>query len=361
MRQTADPVADAVVEAIYREGSIDAVNKLLASIFRTDEPIPPGLPEVAVRYFEDTSKLPGWADPWKIAAGARLFTRAGWSIGGALFCSSLPQAYASAHGARVLVQTQGMTKHVNQRIFETAQFLFDAIDEGALAPGGRGIRSAQRVRLMHAGIRHLLRARKDPPWDSARLGVPVNQEDLVGTLMTFSVIPLEALALLGEQVSPSDAEAWIHTWNVVGALLGIRPELFPNTVADGTQLKLLVQSRQWGSSEDGRLLTRALVRMMQVYLPLPARALPVAMIRRLCGDRCAEILGLPTSLWRYGIDALVWGMSPIERVMGVALQRRLFAPFTHFLMKGVVLAEREGKQARFRLPASLRRAVEARS
>jgi len=355
MRQTADPVADAVVDAIYREGSVDAVNKMLSNIFRSDDPIPPGMPEVAARYFEETSKLPTWADPWKISAGERLFTRVGWSIGGALFCASLPQAYGSAHGAHVLIQTQGMTRHVNQRIFETAQFLFDAIDEGSMAPGGRGIRSAQRVRLMHAGVRHLLLHRKGQAWDSARLGLPINQEDLVGTLMTFSVITLESLALLGEQVSAAEAEAWIHTWNVVGSFLGIAPQLYPATAAEARDLKLLIQSRQWAPSEDGKMLIRALVKMMQSFLPFPARGLPIAMIRRLSGDRCAEILGLPTSLWRYGIDALVKGMSPFERVLGAELQRRFFAPFTHLLMKGVVETEREGKQASFRLPLALRR------
>ncbi|HEX4620846.1 MAG TPA: hypothetical protein VH208_04690, partial [Myxococcaceae bacterium] len=135
---------------------------------------------------------------------------------------------------------------------------------------------------------------------------------------------------------------------------------YPATPDEAKDLKLLVQSRQWAPSEGGKALTRALVKMMQGFLPFPARGLPIAMIRRLSGDRCADILGLPTSLWRYGIDAVVWGMSPFERVLGAELQRRFFAPFTHLLMKGVVLTEREGKQARFRLPVSLRRAVQSR-
>ena len=43
---------------------------------------------------------------------------------------------------------------------------------------------------MHAAVRHLVRSspRYDPEW-----GTPVNQEDLAGTLMTFSIVVLDAL------------------------------------------------------------------------------------------------------------------------------------------------------------------------
>ena len=59
----------------------------------------------------------------------------------------------------MLVQTQAMTRHVRQRIFETAQFLFDVADEGGLGPEGRGVTTIQKVRLMHGGVRHLLLGR----------------------------------------------------------------------------------------------------------------------------------------------------------------------------------------------------------
>ena len=40
----------------------------------------------------------------------------------------------------VVNPTGAMLERVRQRIFETAQFLFDVLDEGSLAPAGRGDR-----------------------------------------------------------------------------------------------------------------------------------------------------------------------------------------------------------------------------
>ena len=65
----------------------------------------------------------------------RLFTRCGWEVAVGLFCSSLPQGYAVARCARLLVKTQALTRRVSQRVFETGQFLLDVLAEGGLEPG----------------------------------------------------------------------------------------------------------------------------------------------------------------------------------------------------------------------------------
>ena len=64
---------------------------------------------------------------------------------------------------------------------------------GALDAGGAGIRSAQKVRLMHDAVRHLI---LEHGWDPA-LGLPINQEDQLGTLLTFSAVILDGLRKLG--------------------------------------------------------------------------------------------------------------------------------------------------------------------
>ena len=112
MRAETDPVADTVVAQLAAEGDVETVNRLMGSIFRSDEPVPADLPPAARLYFEQTSALPFWADPALIETAQAFFTRVGWQVSAGLFCSSLPQAYAAAKGARVLTQTQGMTRHV---------------------------------------------------------------------------------------------------------------------------------------------------------------------------------------------------------------------------------------------------------
>jgi hypothetical protein len=76
-----------------------------------------------------------------------------------LHCYSLPACFAAAKGVEVLYRTKRLQHQVSRRILETGQFLIDVLDEGGLGPHGRGRRSAQKVRLLHATIRHFLRHR----------------------------------------------------------------------------------------------------------------------------------------------------------------------------------------------------------
>src|SRR5262249_29518861 len=157
------------------------IGQVMATLTSTKEFLPHELPDPVRKYFESTASLPDWADATLIRRGQELFTRHGWMMSAGLFCSSLPQAYCAANGARVLPQTQAMTRKVRSRILETAQFLFDVCEEG-----DKGTYAAQRVRMVHALIRYFVISKGE--WDEAELGVPINQEDLAGTLMTFSVV-----------------------------------------------------------------------------------------------------------------------------------------------------------------------------
>ncbi|MBL8952179.1 MAG: DUF2236 domain-containing protein [Myxococcaceae bacterium] len=352
-RQKMDPAADAVVAEVISKKQVTEVRQLLGMMFTTDEPIPSALPDVAKKYFTDTQGLPAWADPQKMKSAQELFTRAGWEIAAVLFCSSLPQAYAAAKGAKVIDETQAMTRHTKQRIFETAQFLFDAIDEGALDPGGRGIRTIQKVRLMHAAVRrYLLDTGK---WDSAKLGAPINQEDMAGTLMTFSVVTLEGIRKLGVDVSGPQGDAWLHYWKVVGSILGVHEDLLPKDVPDGQLLMESIRDRQWKESAAGQRLIRPLIEMMESYfIGKTFDGMPTALVRYLAGDYCADILGLPESDWT---RALIEGASFVNRIVDDRDPNdplsRVFADLSHKLMEAVVKQQRDYKTAVFRLPKSL--------
>jgi hypothetical protein len=353
MRQEQDPLADTIIRDIFHEGDQAAVDDVFAKIVRSDDPIPPGLPPKAIAYFQSTAALPPWADLEQIALAQRLFTRAGWATATGLFCSALPQAYAARNGARVLLGTTGMTMHVERRIFETAQFIFDVLDEGAFGPAGRGVRAAQKVRLLHATIRHL--TLRQAGWDPRAWGVPINQEDLAGTLMTFSCVILDAFDSLRIPYTAEEGEAFLHTWAVVGHLLGVDARLIPKSVVDGNALMERIRATQWVASPEGNTLGKALIAFMQKYLPGRAfDGLPVSMMRELAGDHCADLLGLPPSGWTRRI---VHAAAEIDDFFGRGADHsivgRLLAEASHKLMEGIVLAFREGKQTKFRIPTAL--------
>ncbi|HEY2749534.1 MAG TPA: oxygenase MpaB family protein [Polyangia bacterium] len=353
MRNEGDALADAVVREIFNEGDQAAVDDVFAKITRSDEPIPPGLPKRALAYFESTAALPPWADKEQIATAQRMFTRDGWATAAALFTSSLPQAYAARNGARVLIGTTGMIMHVERRIFETAQFVFDVLDEGAFGPAGRGLRAAQKVRLLHATIRHL--TLRQAGWDPRAWGVPINQEDLAGTLMTFSCVVLDALRKLRVGYSDDEREAFLHAWKVVGHFMGVDERLLPRDVADGDALMESIRTTEWQASPEGAQLAAALVKMMQSFLPGRAfEGLPIAMMRELAGDHCADLLSLPPAGWT---RRLVHAAEDLDQLLGKgddhSLVGRLLADASHKLMEGLVGAFREGKQTKFRIPDAL--------
>jgi hypothetical protein len=205
MRRQGDPTADTAAASLFR-GGVAEVTALLGGMTRSDAPLPHNLPPALADYFAATAALPDWADPAQIATAQNVFIRHGWEVALSLFHVALPQGYAAGPCARSLCQTRNMLDRARHRIFETAQFLFDVLEPGGLAPGGRGVAACQRVRLLHAAIRHRTAGAAGPD------GRPVNQEDMLGTLLLFSVTTLHTLEKLGLALSRDERAAWVHTW-----------------------------------------------------------------------------------------------------------------------------------------------------
>ena len=300
-RFESDDRADAAVTAIKRAG-LPHVAPLIATVTRTRDLIPDGLPAPAAAMFDDT-QLPAWADPARLARAQQLFERCGWGAALSLFASSLPQCYACAEGAKILIHTEELRRNPERRILETAQFVFDVTARNAFGPQSRGLRSAQKVRLLHALVRSLVRDKVDV-WNP-RQGEPISQFYLIGTLMTFSTVVIDSLRTMELTVDEQDADAWVHLWNVVGSLMGIKEDLLPADAREAESLLEAVREMSWAPSEAGQLLARATLGVLQDNL-LPGRALDgiaPMLVRHLAGERCADLLGLPEAGWTEALFA----------------------------------------------------------
>src|SRR5690606_28773984 len=104
MRKIGDATGDLLVPDVLAEVDTSPV-ELLQILVRSDDPIPEGLPAGIREFMVAHAGLPDFADHEQIAAAQRLFARAGWSVATGLLCSSLPQTYAAARGAKVLVHS----------------------------------------------------------------------------------------------------------------------------------------------------------------------------------------------------------------------------------------------------------------
>lgn len=355
MREVTDPPADETVEALFREGRVEAVNALMRHLVLNDQLAPEGLPPVVQKFLAETGRLPEWADPSKIREAEVFFGRHGPQIAMILAHASLPVCYSAAKGVRVLYLTARLETDPKRRIAETAQLIINLLEPGGLSAEGQAVRDAQKVRLMHAAVRHLILASGE--WD-AGWGRPINQEDMAGTLMTFSWTTIESLGKLGIRVEPREAEAYVHTWNVAGHLMGIRGELLPRGVAEAEELLSIIMRRQAGPCDAGRAMTSALIEMIEDQTPGTLfDGLPATMIRHLAGEHTADLLGVPRTDWTKKLVLrslrVVFGVGEEVKDRGLILGRVAERYGAEFL-EGFAWLARGGNRDPFRIPAELR-------
>jgi hypothetical protein len=334
MRLVGDPLADAAVTALYEEagGGRAGLKKLNDFLFGltfegdfTHASLPPPVHAFAVK----SADPPPWADPALVEAGQKFFYDNGLGATVLLVCASLPECYVMRNGIHVLGLTTYLKDRPGLRILETSQMVRDAMLPGGLAPGAKGILAVQKVRLLHAAVRHLIlttatgeghdmgkvygEARWNPEW-----GHPICQEDMAYTLQTFAYVVLRGLRTMGAAYTPREAEAFIHCWNVVGYVLGVDRSLLPEPESgDGgpprferaEMLYHAIRKRQAGRTDDGVAITRALVEFVEKLLgdrvprELPLKhlrgndlaRLPRLVMRDILGPETMKLLGVELS------------------------------------------------------------------
>ena len=368
LRTIGDPEADALAAALHagheQLDERDLVRAVLEQIGPPDRGA--GRLEGLRDWLCGGPPLPDWVDRARVQAGQEFFCEWALPICTSLFCASLPTGYAAANGVQVLALTSDLaTGDMRRRIAETAQMLIDVMDLGthspaALEPGGQGHVTARGVRLLHAVVRqaittspavtHTCDESVSPRW-CPDWGLPINQEDLLGTLLTFSVVVLHALDRLGIPYDPDAAESYMHVWCVVGTILGVGPGLLPLTRSEAEDLAATIFHRQHAPSAAGRRLMGVLLTEMELSMPWGMRNVPRTLVRHLTPPGVADDLAVPkASWWRPALGTLKVTGPLARRVPGV---RRVFeTPGTMLgrsMMRMFVDRSLNGEHAPFRL------------
>ncbi|WP_457032564.1 oxygenase MpaB family protein [Kitasatospora sp. P5_F3] len=312
LRRQGDPMADAVVAALFERGEVGRFNTLMRWFDRTGQPLPDDVPAEARAYLEATATPPDWVD-WDQMERARLFfIDNNVHISTALSFASMPACYVVPHIARLLSATHSL-EYPSKRMAETGQFTLYLMQPDAFEAGGRFIPAAQKVRLLHASIRHHLR--RENRWDEAALGVPICQEDMIGGQMMFSIQVLDALHRMGIHISNEGAEAYFYAWRVVGAILGIDTAAAPVDLEQARDFSDLYMARHMGPSEEGVALTRQLIDLYEEVVPgTLLDPVVAALIRYLIGDTCADWLQVPRSTWDKAIGLTPTLLGVLERI-----------------------------------------------
>ena len=375
-----DPLADRTVAAVYESGETTEVNAMLSSLIKGMDRLPADMPPVLRDYLERSSALPTWLKPEMVKKGEELFGEWGICSCSILACASLPECYMMKNGIHVLAMTQRLTEHAQRRVLETAQMIMAVMFEGGLSAKGVGVRTAQKVRLMHAAMRFLIlhpsspgpAAPQGPPgsladvmqqetW-KAEYGKPINQEDLLFTLMTFSHVGVRSLDRLGASLTTEEKDAYIHCWNVAGYIMGIREDLLPANHMEAEVLFETIKAQQGGGTPEARQMQASLLAFMEGLMPRgPFKRLPVYMTRFLIGHPTADTLGIARQPWRDRfVPALVIGIwRLIDRGLARHYHRDTHLQFVSAWFHDLLMAEigklpNAWNRTLFGLPATLR-------
>jgi hypothetical protein len=252
---------------------------------------------------------------------------------------------------------------------------------GIVPPGGgigEGVRCCQKVRLMHAAIRHLIAQRNAAgqpgelghqltrqAWDTQADGAAINQESMAYVILTFSYVGVRGLRTLGAQLSDAEAEAYVHAWSVIGHLMGVDESLLAHSVDEARQLFEKIKSRRRGASEPGRQLTKALLDFMAAALPRTLRWAPAALVTTLLGDDDAALLGVRLSLWqRFERWVAMWLLRHLLHLgndaMSTAAERHFAEAVFRGIVQGVWDMKKGWNRETFALPPALTEAWQVR-
>jgi len=361
LRVQGDPEADDLASHYLDRPATDMFSGIMAARYGGTSMVDPHVAD----WMNNRPELPSWADRDRLDNGAEFFAQHGIELGLGLFLSSLPLAYASHDGVQVLALTSRLETDPKRRVLESAQFVLDVTKEGGLEPGEQGYDSARSVRLMHAGVRHLIEddgripiVSDDsvwPRWDR-RWGIPINQEHLIGAMISYCSSLLHVLDKLGAHYTEEGAEDYCHLWNVVGWLLGIDADLLPLDRAELDELEVLIRDRNEKPSEAGTEMAEALIELVKSFIPFPPfRGFAVSVTRYFIGDDTADILGIPAANWTRHVAG---GLRDVSHHISAAaaenwLLRLAVRRLSLLTLRGFVDHERDGGRPNFVIPERL--------
>ncbi|MDT5149773.1 MAG: hypothetical protein QOI01_1506 [Mycobacterium sp.] len=236
---TGDRLGDAYIDASFASpsGRAHARKDVEEALSHGIDSVTDPSPEL-LSLFEQLNTDPEWVDWDKVEHGAAVFRRYGSELY-PYFGMMTFNAYGLETIAKPLALTGAYTGgSAFGRFLETSRLWTDTTEPGAMRPGGVGRRSAVFVRVLHSIIRHTLLPH--PEWDRDRLGVPISQFGMFGTLLLSSFAPGQQLKVLGYRPTDDDIAAMMHHWRYVGYLMGCEPPWYPETTEDAVQVQLLL-------------------------------------------------------------------------------------------------------------------------
>jgi hypothetical protein len=362
LRRAGDPEADAAVARLAADGGLASVGAMFRLLQTNDTALPADAPAPLREFLAATGRLPPGIDPARLPRGGLAFLRNSLPSIVVLLASSLPRGYAAPCLCDILSISGDLERHPFGRLMGVVQLLINISDGDAFLANGRAIVTAQKLRLLHAGVRVL--AVKYRPQYEARFGVPVNHEDMLATIMAFSYLLIEGVRRLGLPLEAEEAEDLYYLWRIFAMLMGIHPpgrpdddSLVPATLAGAaTFYAAYVRRNDTGADRNpyGVVLTQDNLKMMRTMIPRSLRLIGFGVTPTIA---MADLL-TDEELARVGMSRLT-GHALLRAIFGTLLRlgrdvghhTSFAARLSRLLLQGMVDVDRRG-EVPFSIPAS---------
>jgi hypothetical protein len=301
-----DEPADAVVEAIESLPKGEGW-RLFEKGIREGSSAIPDAPRAMRDLLDEVAAVPAWVDWEACDRGGELLMRAGPLGGAVLGARSLVLGYASPAGNKPLVLSGRLQEQALRRLNETSRFVQAVCRPGGMRPFADGWQITVKVRLIHAQVRRMIL--KSGKWNADAWGAPVNQHDMAGTTLLFSVAMIDGLRKLGMRIDADEGERYVHLWRWVGRVIGVDAEILPVSEQDAMRLADLISATMGPPDQDSRDLTRALfdaawtgARTRKQKRDAARKVLfGTTLCRELVGDELADDLGVQRTTFRYAM------------------------------------------------------------
>lgn len=313
-----DPVADALAEALDSGGP--RARAAFERRLRFGKTGSPDLGPEMAQFFERAEAIPRWVDFEELDFGARAYQRFGVMGMMVLSAWSLINGYHSSAAVKPLAFTGQLRHNAQRRLAETARFVSEAAQVGGLRRHRPGWEISLRVSLIHSHVRKACLGSAE--WRSSQWGLPINQADMFGTLLEFSLLVMDGVQRLGFVVTAKERRAILALWRYCGHLSGVDPWLLEQLADEQKTRRIaeLIRLIQPGPDEDSLVLTRQLLKVPGSD-PRNKTPSPVALVvsrfhnglaRALNGHEIADDLGIPDDLWQYSVYPVRAFLGPLE-------------------------------------------------
>jgi hypothetical protein len=254
-----DDNVDRLMAGFLDNGQVPAINTAMRSWVNNNDPLPGGLPATLTTYLQQVNTLPSWADRAKLRLAADFNRRKDtylfmlYGLGSGIMSTVIPReaksVYWSAGGA-----------NMQDRAAKTFTFGYDLSESNAFEPSGQFVVTANKTRLVHAAVRHLLP--QSSHWQAVadeQNKTPISNGDILVTFHSLGTFVHRKLREWHVPMTAAEEDAFLHSWQVAIHMLGVRDEFIPQTWAAADAQAAQVLTPILTPSVEGRELAEDLL------------------------------------------------------------------------------------------------------